>query len=455
VSQVLTGALAKHVALMDPQTAADTALQEWGSIWQHEVDWEAPGFKVPAEHKPTLPPSLGHHVLHACKAFSPKTGLGESNIRPRLWAPGPAAGLASLAGILSGIERGSVHHVLAAAQAQGRHAKRGASSRVGTSAKKKIRRPEVQRWQRREPRAYDWAVKGRSAERAAWMQGLMAEESLAQGEAIAATYYDLRKRYETVLHSLTWKGGIPWRFPKPLLGFILRTFSRMRRAVRNGCYTEGGAQGIVAGSVFGALCLSLVLIGAIDDLYVAKPRADTCLYFDDLAASPRGGGAGVVAIHGKLTDEITHAFEPLLKLQASRGTDGKTAVAASHGSAERQLGAPDTPITRLRQAVAAASPGCSKGRSAALALLAEGADPAVLAPARPLVERGHGGARGGGHGDARPPGGGLALVGIRGALVAVVARLGGGTRSPASVTYGTEVHDLSRIDLQLSVFPRP
>ncbi|CAK0897105.1 unnamed protein product [Prorocentrum cordatum] len=237
-----------------------------------------------------------------------------------------------------------------------------------------------------------------------------------------------------------------------------------KRVALNGCYTEGKfwARGIVAGSVFGPLCLPLGLIGAIDDLYVASPRADMCLYFDDLAASTRGDVAAVAALHMKLTDEIALAFEQVLKLQLSRGRDGKTVVAVSHGSVERQLGshnkqmgiqvvreavhlgvtqpaerrrrvgaqskrimkakarswktqrvkaaggaaekvvklgsappklygtrvqgATDTLITTRGQTVAAAVPGCNKGRSAALVLLAEDADPAVIANAGPIVE---------------------------------------------------------------------
>ncbi|CAK0907445.1 unnamed protein product, partial [Prorocentrum cordatum] len=436
----------QHVAMMDPQTAANAALQEWESIWRYQVDWAAPWFEPPAVDEPMLPPILGHHALHSCKAFS---GLGESNIHPRLWAQGPAVGLAGLGSILNCIERGSDWPVSQQCIIFWLQPKpKGGVRNLGLLPElarvwEKIRRPDIQKWQNRNPRAYDWAAKGRSAERAAWMQGLLTEGSLAQGEAIATTYYDLRKCYETVLHSLIWSGGLRGGFPKPLLRVILSVFSSMRRAVLNGCYTEGNfwAQGIVAGSVFGPLCLSLVLIGAIDDLR-------------DVAAA--------AALHTKLTDEIAFAFEQVLKLQVSRGRGGKTVVAVSHGRVERQFGnqnkqmgiqvvreavhlgvtqsaarrrrvgaqskrtmeakarswniqrvkaaggaaekvvklgivpselygtrvqgATDTLITTLRQTVAAAFPGCNKGRSAALVLLAEDADPAVLANAGPIVE---------------------------------------------------------------------
>ncbi|CAK0840860.1 unnamed protein product [Prorocentrum cordatum] len=238
----------------------------------------------------------------------------------------------------------------------------------------------------------------------------------------------------------------------------------MRRVVLNGCDTEGSfwARGIAAGSVFGPLNLPLAPIGTIDDIYVASPRADMCLYFDDLAASNRDDVDAVAALHTKLTDEIIFAFEQALELQVSRGRDGKTVDAVSHGRVDRQLGsqykqmgiqvvreavhlgvtqsaarrrrveaqskrimkakamswkiqrvkaaggaaekvvklgivpselygtrvqsATDTLITMLRQTVAAAFPGCYKGGSAALELLAEDADPAVIATAGPIVE---------------------------------------------------------------------
>ncbi|CAK0819843.1 unnamed protein product, partial [Prorocentrum cordatum] len=276
------------------------------------VDWTAPWFEPPAVDESMLPPILGHHVLHACKAFFPKTGLGESNIHPRLWAQGPAVGLAGLASILNCIECGS-----------------------------------------------DWPVSQQCI--------------------------------------------IFWLQPKP----------------------KGGMRNL-------GLLPELVRVWE-------KIRADMCLYFDDLAASTRGDVAAVAALHMKLTDGIVFAFEQVLKLQVSRGRGGKTVVAVSRGRVERQLGsqnkqmgiqskrimkakarswkiqrvkaaggavervvklgivpselygtrvqgATGTLITTLRRTVAAAFPGCNKGRSAALALLAEDADPAVIANAGPIAE---------------------------------------------------------------------
>ncbi|CAK0890369.1 unnamed protein product, partial [Prorocentrum cordatum] len=262
------GETAKHVALMGPQTAANIALQERESTWQHKVDWAAPWFEPLAANEPALPPILGHRALHSCRAFSPKTGLGESNVHPGLWAQGPAVGLAGLASTLNCIERGSDWPVAQQCVIFWLQPKpKGGTRNLGLLPELarvwgKIRRPEIQKWQNKNPRAYEWAANGRSAERTAWMQG----------------------------------------------------------------------------SMFGPLCLPLVLIGAIGDLCVANPRADMCLYFDDLAASTRGDAAAVAAIHAKLTDEIAFVFEQVLQLQVSRGKDGKTVVAASHGSVERQLG---------------------------------------------------------------------------------------------------------------------
>eukprot|EP00959_Pyramimonas_sp_CCMP1952_P152171 3183921-Pyramimonas_sp.AAC.1 len=91
----------------------------------------------------------------------------------------------------------------------------------------------------------------------------------------------------------------------------------MRRVVLNGCYTEGNvwARGILAGSVFGPLYLSLVPIGAIDNLYVENPRAEMCPCADDIAASSRGDLAAVAALHMKLTDETIFAYEQALEMQ--------------------------------------------------------------------------------------------------------------------------------------------
>ncbi|CAK0811048.1 unnamed protein product, partial [Prorocentrum cordatum] len=116
--------------------------------------------------------------------------------------------------------------------------------------------------------------------------------------------------------------------------------ARMKRVALYGCYTEGNfwERGIVAGSAFSPLCLSLGLIGTIDDLYVANPRADMCPYFDDLEESTRGDVAAMAAPHMKLTVEIVLAFEQVLKRQLSRGRDSMTAVAVSHGRVEWQLG---------------------------------------------------------------------------------------------------------------------
>ena len=68
--------------------------------------------------------------------------------------------------------------------------------------------PYARQWEQAQRRAYDWAAKGRSSERATWVQALFCEVTVAEGLEYAVTYFDLVKCFEHVTHELVWKAGL-------------------------------------------------------------------------------------------------------------------------------------------------------------------------------------------------------------------------------------------------------
>ena len=155
-----------------------------------------------------------------------------------------------------------------------------------------IRIPYAKRWEAANQRAYDWARRGRSSERAAWLQALYCEAARADGYEYAVTYFDLVKCFEWVTHRKVWDASRRWGFNPILMRVVLKIYSMVRRIVLDGCYTGGRAwkRGIVAGSRYAPLCLKMVIILELDELVYQFPWADTCLFFDDLATATRGAG---------------------------------------------------------------------------------------------------------------------------------------------------------------------
>ena len=102
-----------------------------------------------------------------------------------------------------------------------------------------IRIPYAKRWEAANQRAYDWARRGRSSERAAWLQALYCEAARADGYEYAVTYFDLVKCFEWVTHRKVWDASRRWGFNPILMRVVLKIYSMVGRIVLDGCYTDG------------------------------------------------------------------------------------------------------------------------------------------------------------------------------------------------------------------------
>ncbi|CAK0894743.1 unnamed protein product [Prorocentrum cordatum] len=310
-------------ALAKPQEAADHSLAGWEAIWGDEYD--------PTEYR--TPPITPKEVLDASDKFRAKTGLGESGWHPRLWKQGGVQGAARVASVLNAVEAGSpwpepqstiLFYLLA--KPAGGYRNLGLIPELARLWET-IRFPFARRWEEANRRAYDWAAKGRSSERAAWAQALFCEATVAEGLEYAVTYFDLVKCFEYVTHELVWK-------------VVLRIYAMVRRIVLDGCYARGRrwARGIVAGRRFAPLCLKMVLYMELDGVVEAFPWADTCLFFDDLAMATHGVREFVQYWHSQLVQTLINMFEVVLDMRVSRGEGGKTVTLASTSALNAELG---------------------------------------------------------------------------------------------------------------------
>ncbi|CAK0813185.1 unnamed protein product, partial [Prorocentrum cordatum] len=314
-------------ALAHPQEAADHSLAGW-------------------EEEYRTPPITPKEVLDASDKFRAKTGLGESGWHPRLWKQGGVQGAARVASVLNAVEAGSpwpepqstiLFYLLA--KPAGGYRNLGLIPELARLWET-IRFPFARRWEEANRRAYDWAAKGRSSERAAWVQALFCEATVGEGLEYAVTYFDLVRCFEYVTHELVWKAGSRWGFNRLILKVVLRIYAMVRRIVLDGCYTRGRrwARGIVAGSRFAPLCLKMVLYMELDGVVEAFPWADTCLFFDDLAMATHGVREFVQYWHSQLVQTLINMFEVVLDMRVSRGEGGKTVTLASTSALNAELG---------------------------------------------------------------------------------------------------------------------
>ncbi|CAK0867185.1 unnamed protein product [Prorocentrum cordatum] len=181
-----------------------------------------------------------------------------------------------------------------------------------------IRIPHARRWEAANKRAHDWARRGRSSERAAWLQALYCESARAEGYEYAVAYFDLVKSFEWVTHGKVWEAARRWDFNPIVMRVVPRTYSMARRIVPDSSYTDGKAwqRGIVAGS-----------------------RAGTCLFFDDLAMTTHGVREFVRPFHLLLIAAVIHMFEERLDVAVSRGSEGKAVTLASSTELSTSLNA--------------------------------------------------------------------------------------------------------------------
>ncbi|CAK0865267.1 unnamed protein product, partial [Prorocentrum cordatum] len=306
-----------------PQVAADTALEGWETVWADSYNADEPWCQAPSddewsEHR--VPRITPRDIIEACGRFRAGTGLGEAGWHPRLWRHGGFSGTARVASVLNAVERGAPWPTSQATtlfyltpKAAGGFRNLGLIPELAR-VWEAIRIPYARRWEAANKRAYDWARRGRSSGRAAWLQALYCEAARAEGHDYAVTYFDLIKCFKPII-----------------MRTVLKIYSMVRRIVLGGCYTDGKAwqRGIAAGSRYAPFCLKMVIILELDRLVHQFPWADTCLFFDDPAMATYGRHEYVDEVHPRLIEAVVTMFETTLDMAVSRGAEGKTVTRAS------------------------------------------------------------------------------------------------------------------------------
>ncbi|CAK0810705.1 unnamed protein product [Prorocentrum cordatum] len=494
--------------LTHPQVAADAAPEGWETAWAAWAgfyDDSAPWCRPPSDDEwgeyaaPRITP---RGVIEARGRFRAKTGLGEADWHPRLWRHGGFQGAARVASVLGAVERGAPWPTTEATmlfyltpRAAGGFRNLGLMPELAR-AWETIRVPCARRWEAANQRAYDWARRGRSSERAAWLQALYGEAARAEGHEYAMTYFGLVKCFEWVTHLI--------------MHTVLKIYGMVRRIVLDGCYAEGRAwqRGIVAGSRYAPLCLKMVVILNLGELVHQFPQADTRLFLDDLAKATHGISEFVHHFHPQLVAAVVHMFEVKLDMAVSKGAEGKTVTLTSStalgkrisaharhlgarvvkhekhlgvtGGAAHKLirqasvpallygssivGTADSKLKELRRNVATAMERNTEGKSTALTLLSDRIDPGILANSGPtiawatawqealddagLADRLHSAWRTWVMKIYKCKAPWLTVRGPAGAFVATVKRLGWVTQAAHSVTIDGTVFDLRFTMLQ-------
>ncbi|CAK0911116.1 unnamed protein product, partial [Prorocentrum cordatum] len=146
----------------------------------------------------------------------------QADWHPRQWQLGGYAGAARVASVLNATEAGApwpaaqaaiLFHLLA--KPSGGHRNLGLMPYLARLWET-IRTPCARSWETKNRRDYDWAARGRSSERAAWMQALFCESTAALDLDYAVAYFDLVKYFEFVAHAKAWEAGLHWGFNRAI-----------------------------------------------------------------------------------------------------------------------------------------------------------------------------------------------------------------------------------------------
>ncbi|CAK0857407.1 unnamed protein product [Prorocentrum cordatum] len=212
----------------------------------------------------------------------------------------------------------------------------------------------------------------------------------------AVTYFDLVKCFERATHRKVWEATRSWGFNPVIVRTVFKIYGTVGRAVLGGCCAEG-----------------------------RFPRADTCLFFGDLAMATRGIREFVDHFHPLPVAAVVYMFAAELDMALSRGAEGKTVTLTSSaalgqninanarrlgvrvvkhekhlGEGRRRcrqakvpallygstiVGTADSKLNELRKSAATAMEGNTKGRSTALKDRVDRADPGNLVNSGPII----------------------------------------------------------------------
>ncbi len=203
--------------------------------------------------------------------------------------------------------------------------------------------PAAQRWRGEHKREWHWAQKGRSAERAVWVQTLFDQAAEARGLHSGAALLDLQKAFEHVPLGRVWRAGKKHGYPLGLLRMVLECCAFERKLTLRGAVAAGvhTLTAVAAGLAFATDCLQLAIMDIIDHLIVHHPIVRLCVYIDDITLHAIGTESEVTVELTAATRECIDGLEQVCMLVVDRDrpwkrTGKKKSVAVASSRALRQ-----------------------------------------------------------------------------------------------------------------------
>ncbi len=184
----------------------------------------------------------------------------------------------------------------------------------------RVRVAAVQRWRSDHSREWNWAQKGRSSERAVWVQSVFDEAAQSRGWESAAALLDLEKAFEHIPLMRVWEAGKKHRFPLTVLRLELECCSFQRRLVFRSAVSSPARtlSAVAAGLSFATDCLLLVLVDIIDAVTASYDRVRTIGYVDDLTLHCIGPPGQVVSDLTGATRVLIDGLERQCRLVVDR-----------------------------------------------------------------------------------------------------------------------------------------
>ena len=139
-------------------------------------------------------------------------------------------------------------------------------------------------WERQNPRGYNWAGEGKSAETAVGIQ-MVRDEGRIEGCESANILADMIKAYERVEHGVLIREAQALGFPLAILKVHVALFGGPRRVAINNVFSHVmfSRWSIIAGSCFAPTYLRITVTRALDWWTARWPYIHITLYVDDLS----------------------------------------------------------------------------------------------------------------------------------------------------------------------------
>ena len=202
---------------------------------------------------------------------------------------------------------------------------------------------EFEEWDRENARHYDYAAKGKSAEKAVWT-AMLTDEAYQGTDIVACTaQIDLVKAYEYVGLNLIWRAARMLRAPLDIVALSLQAFSAPRAIKVGGAFSVAvrTTNGLPAGSKFANRFLKIILFWPLDTMQRRWACAFLALYVDDITVRIMGTARFCAKTLPCIARWFIGVLEGPMRLKVSRdeGSEkGKSVTICSSAKCEQQVG---------------------------------------------------------------------------------------------------------------------